>query len=329
VLSFGLGLISFYFLSASLWHFYAIYLALGVVGGGTTPVSYSKVISHWFDKKRGLALGLTLAGVGLGTLIMPPLAQALITVVGWRGAYVILGLMVIGVTIPVVGLFLKETPQMMGLWPDGETVVHTRTAKPSSQEQGMSCREAWHTGTFWLMVSAFFLMAMSINGCILHLVPMLTDRGLSAQSAAFAASLFGGALLVGRVGAGYLLDRFFAPYVAACFFCGPTLGIFLLWSGVAGGLAFVAAVLVGLGLGAEVDLIAYLVSRYFGLRAFGEIYGYVFAVFALGGGIGPLLMGGGFDATGSYSLVLGGFAVVTLTATGLMTRLGPYRIWES
>jgi nitrate/nitrite transporter NarK len=158
---------------------------------------------------------------------------------------------------------------------------------------------------------------------------LLTDRGISAQSAAFATSLFGGALLFGRVWAGHLLDRFFAPYVAMGFFLVPALGLFLLWSGAAGGWAFVAAILVGMGLGAEVDMIAYLVGRYFGLLAFGEIYGYLFAAFAIGGGLGPFLMGSGFDATGSYSLALGMFVVMTLVASGLMPQLGPYRIWES
>lgn len=125
-----------------------------------------------------------------------------------------------------------------------------------------------------------------------------------------------------------MLDRFFASSVAVCFFCATTLGVSLLWSGAAGALAFVAAVLVGLGQGAELDLIPYLVSRYFGLRAFGEIYGSAFAVFTLGGVVGPLLMGMGFDSTGSYRLALGVFAMATLTAAGLMTRLGPYRMWQ-
>src|SRR5712691_1797048 len=171
-------------------------------------------------------------------------------------------------------------------------------------------------------------MSVSLAGCLIHLAPMLTDRGFSAQSAALATSLFGGGILLGRVGAGYALDRFLAVHVAVCFFCGTTLGIFLLWNGVAGGLVFLAAVLVGLGQGAEFDLMAYLVSRYFGLRAFGEIYSYTFAAFTLGGVVGPLLMGAGFDATGSYSLVLGGFVMATLLAAGLMTQLGPYRVWE-
>jgi cyanate permease len=178
------------------------------------------------------------------------------------------------------------------------------------------------------MVSAFFFVSVSFHGCIIHLVPMLTDRGLSAQEAALGASLLGGGILLGRVATGYLLDRFFASSVAVCFFGATTLGVILLWSGAAGNLAFQAAVLVGLGQGAELDLIPYLVSRYFGLRAFGEIYGYAFAVFTLGGVVGPLLMGMGFDATGSYQLVLGVFAIATLTAAGLMTRLGPYRVWE-
>jgi MFS family permease len=178
------------------------------------------------------------------------------------------------------------------------------------------------------MVSAFFLVSVSFNGCIIHMVPMLTDRGVSAQSAALVMSLVAVGAVLGRVGAGYLLDRFFAPYVAVCFFCGFTLGTFLLWSGATGGPAFAAVVLLGLGQGAEFDIMAYTVSRYFGLRAFGEIYSYAFAAFTLGGVIGPPLMGVGFDFTGSYSLVLGGFVVATLTAAGLMTQLGPYRVWE-
>jgi MFS family permease len=329
VLLFGSGVSSFYFLSASLWHFYAIYVVLGIVAVGAATLPYLSVVSHWFDKQRGWALGLAMVGLGLGTFIMPALAQALIDTVGWRRAYVLLGLMVMGVTIPVVGLFLKETPQMMGLWPDGMTTAPAGSARQNSQEPGMSSREAWRRGTFWLIFFAFFLLSVSVHGCLIHLVPMLTDRGFSAQSAALATSLLGGALLVGRVGAGYLLDRFFASYVAVCFLSGATLGIFLLWNEAAGSLAFSAAILVGLGLGAETDLMPYLVSRYFGLHAFGEIYGWVVAAWGMGGVIGPFLMGMGFDSTGSYRLVLGVFIVASLMATGLMMQLGPYRIWDA
>lgn len=326
VLLFGLGLVSFSMLSASIWHLYTLYLILGIVGGGTTPVPYSNVVCRWFDKQRGLALGIAMVGLGLGAFIMPSLAQTLITGVGWRQAYLLIGLIVMAVSIPVVGLFLTETPQVLGLTPDGKTVGGGPVEPDAQQKEGMSFREAWHTGAFWFMVVAFFLVSASANGCLIHLVPMLTDRGVSAQSAALAVSLLGGALLLGRVQAGYLLDHLSALSVAVSFFCGVALGSILLWWGEVTECAFTAAFLLGLGMGAEGDLIAYLVSRYFGLRAFGEIYGYAFAAFTLGGVIGPLLMGMSFDSTGSYRPALGVFTVTTLLAAGLMTRLGPDRI---
>jgi MFS family permease len=329
VLLFGLSVLSLAFLSTHLWHLYLIYLLMGVVGSGTTGVPYAKVIARWFDRRRGLALGLAMAALALGAALMPSLAQVLIAAVGWRHAYILLGLMAMGVTIPVVGLLLKETPQMMGLRPDGETMDQAETSQPRDLEEGLSFHEARRTGTFWLMIGAFVLMSVSFYGLVAHLVPLLTDRGLSAQSAALTVTLAVAVSIVGRLGIGYLLDRFFAPYVAAFFFCGFALGLFLLWGGAVNGLAFVAVVLVSLGLGAELDVMPYAVSRYFGLRAFGEISGYIFAAFNLGGVVGPPLMGACFDATGSYSLVLATFVVVALTAAGLMTRLGPYGIGEA
>lgn len=326
LLLFGFGLTAFALLSPRLWHLYAIYIGLGLVGGGTAPVPYSNVLAHWFDKRRGLALGVAMVGLGLGAFIMPSFAQRLIDVGGWRWAYICIGLMVMGVAIPVVALFLKETPLMLGLRPDGDV---TEKSTIEERKEGLTFQEARRTSTFWVMLGAFFLMSASVHGCLIHLVPLLTDRGISPQNAAFAASLLGGALLVGRVGAGYLLDHFFASAVALMFFCGAALGFVLLWSGAPGIFAFVGAFLVGLGMGAEGDIIAYLVSRYFGLLAFGEIYGYAFAAFTLGGVIGPLLMGIGFDSTGSYRFVLGIFVLASLSAAVLMTRLGPYRLWES
>jgi MFS family permease len=323
-LLFGVGVLSLSLLSAHLWLLYAIFLFTGAVGSGATPLPYSKVIAQWFDRKRGLALGLAAVGTSVGMLVMPPVAQALISSVGWRSTYVFLGLLALGITLPVVGLFLQETPQLMGLWPDGEVSVATTAAtKP-----GLSSRAACHTATFWVLVSAAFLVSTSFVGCLVHLVPLLTDRGVSAQQAALATSIGAGGALLARVGAGYMLDRFFAPYVAVAFFCGSALGIVLLWSGVGGGLVFVAAVLVGLGQGAEFDILPYAISRYFGLRALGEIYGYAFAAITLGGALGPFVMGMSFDATGSYGIALLSFAGASVTAAGLMAGLGPYRVWE-
>jgi MFS family permease len=175
------------------------------------------------------------------------------------------------------------------------------------------------------MVCGFSLVGASVHACVIHLVSMLTDRGVSAENAALASSALGIALLLGRVGAGYILDRVFAPYVAIFFFSGVACGLFLLWLGAGGAAAFVGASLVGLGMGAEGDLIAYLTGRYFGLRSFGEIYGYLFSAFTLSGALGSLLMAIGFDRAGSYRLPLAFFLIATITAAVLMTRLGQYR----
>ena len=226
ILLFGLGLLSFSLLSASLWHLYGLYLLMGLVGAGTAPVPYSNVISHWFDRKRGLALGVSMVGLGLGTFIMPALAQALIDGIGWRQAYVCFGLMVMIVAIPTVGLLLKETPQLLGLEPDGDVSLPDTTQSQGRKEKkgqnlgpgGLSFQQARRTSTFWLLIGVFFLMSTSVHGCLIHLVPLLTDRGVSAQNAALATSLLGGALLFGRVGAGYLLDRFFCRDRCQLFF---------------------------------------------------------------------------------------------------------------
>jgi predicted MFS family arabinose efflux permease len=236
------------------------------------------------------------------------------------------------VVVAPVGFFLKERPEMKGLAPDGEDAVteDAVTKDPGkTSKEGMNSREALRDSRFWLLFGAVFLVAMSVIGCLIHLVPMLTDRGISAQSAAFAISLLGGAVIPGRVGSGYLLDRIHASHVAAYFFSAAAVGILLLLSGMSGFIVFVAAALVGLGMGAEGELIAYLVGRYFGLRSFSEVYGYALISFTLGGIIGPLVMGIGFDVTGSYRFALGVFLLSMIVGTVLMTRLGPYRVWQS
>lgn len=163
------------------------------------------------------------------------------------------------------------------------------------------------------------------EGLTAHIVPLLTDRGVAPRQAAGVISVIGIALLVGRLLAGYLLDRVFAPYVAMAFTVLPFVGVVLLLVAVTIPTAVVAVLLVGPGLGAEVDLIAFLLSRYLGMRAFGEVYGYLFALFLLGNGIGPVLLGTSFQYTGSYTPALAACAAGLVLASGLVLRLGPYR----
>ena len=321
---FGSILISIRAFSGGIGQFYIFYIALGLVGNGVGPIPYGNVVSSWFNRRRGLALGVSMLGIGAGAMLIPPLAQHLIAEFGWRTAYAILGLAVLLISIPVVAAFLQESPQDLGLLTDGDMPLDG-AAPTAAAVAGLSASDAWRSRTFWLMVGAFFLVGASVQGCLVHTAAMLSDRGISAQTAALGTSFLGGAVMLGRVGAGYLLDRFFAPRVAALFFGCVAAGIGLFLTHGSTPVALAGAFFVGLGLGAEVDIIPFLISRYFGLRSLAAIYSVAFGAFVLAGAVGPLSMGAGFDLTGSYRGVLMVFFGATLLAALLITRLGAYR----
>ncbi len=320
---FGLILVANRLFTGGLAHFYVFYVLLGLSIHGVGPIPYGTVVSHWFDRRRGLALGLTMLGIGLGAVVMPSLAQALIARFGWNTAYSILGASALLICLPTVACFLKEKPEDLGLVCDGATATTSSPRNPGTGH-GLTAREAWCSRDFWVMVCAFILVSASVQGCVVHMAAMLSDKGLSPHSAALGSSLIGAAVLIGRAGTGYLLDRIHASRLAASFFAGSALGVAVLW--LANSQLILAGVfLVGLGLGAEVDIIAYITSRYFGLLDLGKVYSSAFAAFAVAGALGPLVMGAGFDRTGSYHDPLIVFFVATAIAAVLMTRLGPYR----
>ena len=333
ILVLGLALASLSFLPDSLPYFYGVYIVAGIAGGGSSTMPYSKVVSHWFDKRRGLALALAAMGAGVGSLIMPFFAQALINGVGWRNAYLVIGATVVVVTIPVVALWLKERPEDMGLTIDGEfrgegrEIAAGTAGEPPPAAPGLTGSEALGTGVFWLLSAAFFLVSASVMAALIHLAPLSTDRGFSPDTAAWVVVVLGGASPIGGVFSGYLLDRFFAAVVVTGFFASAAIGFLLLWGLEAGAVPFLAAFLIGLTMGAAGEIIPYLTGRYFGLRAFGQIYGYGLISFTLGGVVGPPLMGMVFDATGSYSRGLLAFAIASAVAAAMTVRLGPYRNW--
>jgi MFS family permease len=306
----------------TLWEIYFFYAVTGFFGCGSGPVAYGTTVARWFDKRRGLALAVMMLGIGIGATVMPSLVQHLIASFGWRAAFASYGCAVLVIALPVVKAFLKDNPAQIGLLPDGATLAPVAIDRAGS---GLSWPEARRSRSFWVMVGAFFLLGASVHACVLHMVPMLTDRGITVQTATLASSLTGVALLIGRICAGGLMDRYFAPFVALSFSTGVALGILVLAFGHSTPLAFVGAFLVGLGMGAEADIIAYLTSRYCGLRSFGEIYGYAFAAFVIAGALGTLLMGVGFDRTGAYVVPLTGFFCATSVAAVLFGLLGPYK----
>jgi MFS family permease len=317
-------LIGLSYVRPPLWHLYALYMLAGSLGVATAPVAYSPVIANWFDRKRGLALGLSGIGIGLGAFIGPSLAQFLIDERGWRQAYLGLAGFTLLVAAPVVAIFLRGAPQEVGLLPDGASAPATPVPRKTPLS-GMTFSEAMRTRTFWLLCGIFFVVAGCGTGTAAHLVPLLTDSGTSGRSAALAASTFGFASIVGRVGSGYLVDRFFAPRIAALMFAAATAGIAMLAGGLTGNAAFLAAFLIGLAIGTEGDLIPFLISRYFGMRSMGVLYGCAFGSYTLGNATIRYLIAAGFDATGSYRTPLALAAVALLLATVATFTLGKYR----
>ena len=282
-----------------LWHLFALYALAGVVGAGSTPVAYARVVSNWFDRNRGLALGVTSTGIGLGVAVMPSIAEFLIQRMGWRQAYLVLGGVVLAFGAPIVAIFLRNAPEDVGLSADGIRENRQLTTAPGPAT-GLGLAEALRTVVFWQLCAIFFLVSACANGTIAHLAPMLSDRGISGRNAASAISFFGAATIVGRLGNGYLVDRLPAQRVAAMLFFGAALGLPMLLVDGGRGWFFAAAALVGLAIGAESDVMPFLVSRYFGMRSMGALFGCIFAAYTLGAAVGAYLLGAGFDATGSY-----------------------------
>jgi MFS family permease len=298
---------------------FLIFGLTGLFGGVQSPIPYAAVIAQWFDRERGLALGIGTAGVGIGVALMPQVSALLIDTVGWRLAYVGLAIIVLLVAFPPVALFLREPPGFRR-----RAQSRGQPPIPSPAAPGLAAGEALRSWLFWGLAAAFFLDVIAINGTLTHIVPLLTDRGISRQVATAALSGTGFALIFGRVLSGWCLDRFLGPYVAIVFFVLPMIGIAILISGAGGFAPFLGAIACGLGIGAEIDLMAFFTSRYFGLRDYAKLYGTMFGIFALGVGIGPALSGASFDRFHSYIPAFVIFEAMLAVSCLIFLRLGPY-----
>jgi len=293
---------------------YLIFAVGGFVAGCQTPIPYATATAQWFDRQRGIAMGIAIAGVGLGAAVLPKVADRLIGAFGWRVAFVALGLSILAVAFPPVALFMREPPDL----------VEGRKQAGALPLPGVAAGEALRRGLFWALVTAFFLDVVAMQGTITQIYALLTDRGLAGEVATNALAAGGLALILGRIFSGWCLDRLWGPYVAIAFFVLPMIGIALLASG-AGGLAPLAgAVCCGLGIGAEVDLMAFFASRYFGLRDYARIYGVMFGTFSFGVGIGPWLSGESFDRFHSYVPIFVVYEIMLAITCLVFLRLGAY-----
>ncbi|WP_411733434.1 MFS transporter [Paeniglutamicibacter sp.] len=284
--------------------FHLLFGLAGLLGAGTTSVVYTKALNSRFFAKRGMALGISLAGLGVAALVLPAFVTTIVQPYGWRAGFLALaGLSLL--VIPFVFFGFKTDP-----------------ASPHAplQNVGATRREALRSRTFWMLLAGFLLVGGSVPAIIPHLVPLLTDAGMAPQAAAGIAGLVGLGVILGRLCIGALVDRFHAPFIAAPLFLLTAAGcLLLLWGGAS--MAPVAAFMVGLSFGAEADLIAFFCGNYFGLKSYGFIYGLIYAAFSVAISIGPIWAGAFFDRTGSYDGALITVAVLLAAGSGIVLLL--------
>lgn len=293
---------------SSLPLFLLSYFVIAIVGVGSTPIVLVRPITASFDRRRGLALGIALTGAGLAGFWVPNAVTEAIAQGGWRAGYWVIAATAM-LAAPLV---------WFGFRPHERRSRVADAQRPP--EPGLTLVEARRTPAFWFATVLAVTMALGVGGMIVHLIPLFKDLGADARTAARLASIIGIASAVGRLLIGMALDRFRAPFVTTIVLAMGATGIGLL--GV-GGLdtGIVAVAMIGLLLGAELDLLAYMASRIFGQKAFGAIYGWLYSMYSIGFGLSPFLIGISRDAFGNYQVALAGSAgflvIAALSVQGL------------
>ena len=273
-------------------------------GAASGPIAYSKIVNETFNRHRGIALGLTMTGIGIAAAIIPPILAGVVAQRGWRSGYYLLAL------VPLLGAVLTAL-----LLPARHAVGVRKTHLSASEARASA--EWLRSPVFWMLAGTFAVMSLSFAGLLPHFVPMLGDAGLDPVAAGRVAGEIGLAVIASRMLVGYLLDRVFAPRIAILICLIAAAGsLMFLFYGVSS--ASITAIALGLALGAELDLMGFLIARYFGLAQFGRIYGWLYFAFVFASGLGPLWVGAVRDATGNYSVAL------AVSAIGLLVTCGGF-----
>lgn len=323
----SLGLLAMSVAPPSHAYVVAVGLLIGIMGVATTPGGYISVISRTFDRRLGTALGFALVGVGVSAASVPVIAGKLLEIMDWRQAYACLAALSLVLGVMAHQLIFR----VLNINPDeadsakGKTGVDTGNRIDTGE--GVSFGEAIRSYRFWLIGGVGVLSLFSTMGAALHLASYATDQGVSAMVAAQSAGLVGIGLMLSRIGVGLMLDKLFAPFVACVMFVAGAAGFYLLTADIlqSAWALSLGAVLVGVSHGAEGDLIPFLARKYFGVRAFGSVYGALFGMAILGGAVGAYVYGMCFDLLKSYIPILQLSAVLCCICSVVILMLGRYQ----
>lgn len=309
----------------SVWSLYLGFMFIAWAGLGTLQVTWTNLVNLWYERNRGLALAITLSGTGIAAIVMPPLVTRVAETWGWQGGFVVMAMMSSLIAIPLVALWMRASAAELPAADAGNA-----PAVPAIALTGMTFREGLRSAKFWRCNIGLTLVVSAILGIVTNGVPMLRERGMTAMEAGQIFSSFGVSLILGRVVVGYLVDRLWAPGVAAVALALPAVGCILF--GMAGAsvpLLVLGVLLVGIGAGAEFDLAAFLVARFFGLREYGRLFGVHLGLITLGSSLSPLLFGAMYQMTGSYVALLSYCTVCFAAGALLLLTLGRYPVFTN
>ena len=304
------GFVGLAYLVHSLLGLYFLAAIWGVLTVGTMSITYMKLLTVWFERWRGLAVGIASTGPGLGFIIVPVLVTQLLAHTSWHSTLLAMALLIL--LVPTILNYLFAYPKSN---PSGAVSAGT---------SGLTLQQARRTGNLWYIAGAIFLAATMLAGVFPNLAPSARDHGFSATQASLVAASYGLTTTLGRVLVGYLADRYPIKYVTILFFSISGAGF--LWAALIGSHASLLVLMldafaIGAGFGAESCVIALLISRYFGQRDFGAIYGVLLAIFMVGAALGPPLFGYSRDLLGSYQPAMLIAALAMAAAMLLLSRL--------
>lgn len=293
----------------------AVFMLIGLTGSAASALPYSVAISGFFDKRRGLALGLVVAGSGVGATFGPTVAQHIVTEHGWRTGFIEIG--IAAAVVAVCGLvLLVRTP---------EGVVAKRSVSAPVPDHHPAARPAWLNSDFWRIAFPILAVSVATFGGMASLVPLFKDASISAATIAGALSFAGLCSWGGRILVGYLLDKIFAPFICAALFTAAGCGLLLLTTGTSAFHIYAGAAMVAMAMGAEADLVTFLVSRYFRLVDYSRVVGLMWVIWSWGGGLGTFAADRSFGLFDSYHPAFQGFAGLLLLGAIVVLTLGPYR----
>lgn len=304
--------------TSNLWSWWALWFLLSFGAVMIKPTVWTAGVSSLFVKNRGLALAIVLCGTGIGSSFVPIISHAVSESVGWRVGYLSLAAIGFVVAAPIVFFFFTSA---------SDNARRSLSSATASQQilTGLGTREALLSKSFLKIAIGGFCVTVAIISFVMNLVPIMSSNGLSRETAATLAGLVGITSIIGRLFTGYLLDRFPGNLVGGIVVLGPIFSC----------LCFILApdsipiialgvIVLGLSLGAEVDVVSYLMTKYFGMRSFGAIFGTFVSIWNIAIGLGPLIASYIYDISGSYQTALWLYIPLLLIASVSLFSLGSY-----